>query len=191
MQDQLCILGQHVVIKLGKLWSHYSNSSPVGSFYGVTNASSITLVINENPSVSKNFKTVNYEGDNGWQVDSFISDAQKFDAGSTPGSWISTSDTVAQVPSYIKGAYDGLGNAYPSPLTQPIYRYGFDRKENKYYANLNNNSVPTDGEVIYGSQMTGIKGRYATVTLSTDNVTNPGGIKELFSVGSVFSLSSY
>jgi len=178
-------------LKDGKLWSHYSNSSPVGSFYGVTSASSITLVINENPSVSKNFKTVNYEGDNGWQVDSFISDAQKFDAGATLGSWISTSDTVAQVPSYIKGAYDGLGNAYPSPLTQPIYRYGFDRKENKYYANLNNNSVPTDGEVIYGSQMTGIKGRYATVTLSTDNVTNPGGIKELFSVGSVYSISSY
>lgn len=166
----------------GSLWLHYSTSSSVGSFYGVTSPSSITLVLNENPSTSKNFKTVNYEGDNGWQVDSFVSDAQKFDPGSTIGSWVSNSDTVAQVPSYLAGAYTDGG---------VTYHYGFDRKENKYYANLVNNSSPTDGEVIYGAQMSGIKGRYATVTLSTDPVTNPGGQKELWSVGSEYVMSSY
>ena len=175
----------------GRLWQHYSNNVPVGSFYGITSPASITFVFNENPAVSKNFKTINYEGDNGWQVDSFISDAQRADPGSTPGSWISTSDTIAFLPSYIKGAYDGLGNSYPATLTPPIYRYGFDRKENKYFANIVNNSSATSGEVIYGGQMTGIKGRYATVTMSTDNATNPGGLKELWSVGSVYSISSY
>ena len=39
--------------------------------------------------------------------------------------------------------------------------------------------------------MAGIKGRYATVTMSTDNATNPGGLKELWSVGSIYSISSY
>jgi hypothetical protein len=72
-----------------------------------------------------------------------------------------------------------------------VYHYGFDRKENKYYANLTNNSTATSGEVIYGSFMSGIKGRYATVTMSTDNVTNPGGLKELWSVGSEYVMSSY
>ena len=95
------------------------------------------------------------------------------------------------VPSYIAGSYDGLGNAYTAALTAPIYHYGFDRKENKYYANLVNNSAPISGEVIYGQQMSGIKGRYATVTLSTDTVTDPGKPKELWSVGSVYSISSY
>ena len=166
----------------GTLWMHYSNNVPVGSFYGVTSPASITFVFNENPAVSKNFKTVNYEGDNGWQVNSFISDAQRADPGSTPGTWISTYDTTALVPSYIGGIYVDGG---------VTYHYGFDRKENKYFANLANNSLPTDGEVIYGAQMTGIKGRYATVTMSTDAVTNPGGLKELWSVGSVYSISSY
>ncbi len=166
----------------GRLWQHYSNNVPVGSFYGVTSPASITFVLNENPAISKNFKTVNYEGDNGWQVNSFVSDAQKADPGSTPGSWISTSDTTAIVPSYIGGIYVDGG---------VTYHYGFDRKENKYFANLTNNSASTDGEVIYGAQMTGIKGRYATVTMSTDLVTNPGGLKELWSVGSVYSISSY
>ena len=166
----------------GRLWQHYSNNVPVGSFYGVTSPASITFVLNENPAISKNFKTVNYEGDNGWQVNSFVSDAQKADPGSTPGSWISTSDTTAIVPSYIGGIYVDGG---------VTYHYGFDRKENKYFANLTNNSASTDGEVIYGAQMTGIKGRYATVTMSTDAVTNPGGLKELWSVGSVYSISSY
>ncbi len=32
--------------------------------------------------------------------------------------------------------------------------------------------------------MSGIKGYLATVTISTDGVTEPGGEKELFSVGS-------
>jgi hypothetical protein len=166
----------------GTLWMHYSNNVPVGSFYGVTSPASITFVFNENPAVSKNFKTVNYEGDNGWQVNSFISDAQRADPGSTPGTWVSTYDTTALVPSYIEGIYVDGG---------VTYHYGFDRKENKYFANLTNNSLPTDGEVIYGAQMTGIKGRYATVTMSTDAVTNPGGLKELWSVGSVYSISSY
>ena len=166
----------------GRLWQHYSTNVPVGSFYGVTSPASITFVLNENPAISKNFKTVNYEGDNGWQVNSFVSDAQRADPGSTPGSWISTSDTTTIVPSYIGGIYVDGGVTYHS---------GFNRKENKYFANLINNSTSTDGEVIYGAQMTGIKGRYATVTMSTDAVTNPGGLKELWSVGSVYSISSY
>jgi hypothetical protein len=166
----------------GKLWQHYSNVVPVGSFYGEPSQSSITFVLNEDPSIAKNFKTVNYEGDNGWQVDSFISDVQKFDPGSEIGTWVKVNDTTAIVPSYVRGAYTDGG---------VTYHYGFNRKENKYYANLINNSVPASEEVIYGAQMTGIKGRFATVTMSTDTVTNPGGSKELWSVGSVYSISSY
>jgi len=166
----------------GRLWRHYSNNVPVGSFYGVITPASITFVLNENSSIAKNFKTINYEGDNGWQVNSFISDEQGADQEVSTGSWMFTSDTTSLVPSYIEGTYTDGGITYHS---------GFDRKENKYYANLINNSAVTDGEVIYGSQMTGIKARYATVTMSTDLTTNPGGLKELWKVGSVYSISSY
>lgn len=177
--------------KDGRLWIHYSENVPVGSFYGVQSSSSITFVFNEAPSISKNFKTINYEGDNGWQVNSFNSDLQKQDFGSSFFNWASYNDSIAQIPSYLQGAYDLNGNTYPTLLTPPIYRYGFDRKENKYYANLVNNSLPSNGEVIYGGQVSGIKGRYATVTMSTDSLTDVGGLKELWSVGSEYSMSSY
>lgn len=179
-------------LKNGNLYEHYSNQAGVCVFYGTLVKSSITFVLNDNPGVSKNFKTINYEGDNGWQVDSIFSDAQKADPVSYgTNTWISTRDSVSIIPSYLGGAYDSSGNVYPNTLTTPIYRSGFDRKENKYYANLVNNSTATDGEVLYGQQMSGIKGRFVTVTMSTDNITDISGIKELWSVGSEYVMSSY
>jgi hypothetical protein len=77
--------------------------------------------------------------------------------------------------------------------TPPLNRYyaGFDRKENKYFANLVNNSTATQGEIIWGDSMSGIKGYFATVTVSTDNVTDVGGPKNLFAVSSNYAESSY
>ena len=69
-------------------------------------------------------------------------------------------------------------------------RSGFDRKENKYYANLVNDSSAAQGEVIWGSSISGIKGYFATVIMSTDSVTDVGGSKNLFSVASNFTKSS-
>ena len=130
----------------------------------------------------------------GWLIDSFISDAQRFDYGTTNplADYESNNDTTPIVKSYYDGAYDSFGNTYSTnALIPPIFRYGFDRKENKYYGVLKNNSVPKNGEVLYGNQISGIKGRYATVTISTDNLTDIAGSKELWSVGSRYAVSSY
>ena len=79
-------------------------------------------------------------------------------------------------------------------------RAGFYLKQGKYYANLVNNSsgsnvdingnFPQPGEVFFGNATSGIKGFLATVRLSTDTVTNPGGLKELFAVSSEFVRSN-
>ena len=166
--------------KNGSIYQHYSNAtSNRCTFYGEYAPSNITFVFNEGSSVSKNFQTVNYEGDNGWQVTSFISDSQQFDF--VNNGWVSYNDTTAQVLSYNQTyTDDGV-----------IYRLGFDRKENKYFANLVNNSTAREGEVVYGSEVSGIKGFFATVTFSTDAITDKGGSKELWSVGSNYVVSSY
>jgi len=39
--------------------------------------------------------------------------------------------------------------------------------------------------------MTGIKGYFSTVTITTDKVTNPGGAKELFAVSTNYVESAY
>ena len=162
--------------KDGSLYLHYSPSVSANNFYGVSYKSSITFIFNPKPSTNKNFKTINYEGSSGWQVDSFVSDAYAV----TPNV-NQDLDVTNPVKSYEEGAYIENGITY---------RAGFTIKENKYYANLVNNSPPLDGEVVFGQAMTGVKGYYATVKLSTDDTTAPGGIKELFAVSSEFVISS-
>ena len=167
--------------KNGKLYRQYDgdlNRTNHNNFYGVDNASSIEFVFNGNPSVQKNFKTLSYEGSDGWQVDSFISDVTG-NMNANPS--FDIQDKTFSVKSYQEGLY--TENGIP-------YRAGFYRKENRYVANLVNNTPVSAGEVVYGQSMTGIKGFFATVKLSTDATTAAGQTKELFSVGTEIVLSS-
>jgi len=160
---------------------NYTNTTTIKliliNIYGVDNESSITFVFNNGPSLSKNFKTVSYEGSNGWEVDSFVSDVTG-NILSNPDNEVR--DTTLPVKSYDEGLY--IENGIP-------YRVGFTRKDNKYVANLINNTAATTGEVNYGSSITGIKGFFAIVKMSTDATTNVGGTKELFAVSTEFAVS--
>ncbi len=176
------------------LYQHYIATKPRAEFYGVQGKSSIKFIFNPKVSASKVFKTINYEGSNGWQVDSFVSDQtgiSSVDTDFLDFATTDTKDTTALVYSYNQGAYDNQGNVYPAVLTPPVNRAGFNRKENKYMANLINTSVAAPGEVIFGADMTGIKGYFATVTISNDTVTDPGGMKELFAASSDYVESAY
>ena len=209
--DQMLSLRDKLyTLKNGQLWQHYSTVSTAlrGNFYGVSTPSSITFVFNPQPNYSKTFKTISYEGSSGWQVNSIISDStgedllsgvqyQETQDETVNSSYDSSEPTIVapavlkpSVYSYQQGQYDALGNEYPAALTPPILRAGFDRKENKYVANLINNSIVSTGEIVFGGAMSGIKGYYSTVTISTDNTTNVGGEKELFNVGATYVMNS-
>jgi hypothetical protein len=164
------------------IYEHYDNTTAnnAGLFYGVRSNSNITFIFNPIVSVTKNFNTVSYEGSNGWQIDSYKSDFQGFDL--VNSNYIENQDVTNSVKSYDEGLYTENG----IPL-----RAGFNRKENRYVANLVSNSTVRAGEVIFGNAMSGIKGYFATVKISTDNTTQLGGPKELFSVSSNYVLSSY
>jgi len=173
----------------GSLWQHYSNIEPRNSFYDEEFKSSIVFIFNEEPSLVKSFKTINYEGSNGWMVDYFLSDVTGVDLyNGTPTNY---QDSTPLVYSYTEGAYDNYGNEYPDALIPPLNYAGFDRKENKYKANLINNSLPQPGEISYGNAISGIKGYFATVKISTDTKTDLGGAKELFTVSTEIVRSSY
>ena len=183
--------------KSGEIFRHYFENAGNNRnvFYNEPAAkSSITFVFNPQPSVNKNFLTVGYEGSNGWQAESFVSDLQGFqevpnnyiDPTITDPSYVNYSDTTVIVNSYYEGAYDDAGNEYPAALNQPIRRAGFHLKEGKYVANLKSNSTARAGEVVFGPDAyggyptSGIKGFIATVKLSTDNSTDLGGQKQMF-----------
>ena len=160
--------------KYGVLYKHYDSNfirTNHNNFYGVDNPSSIQFIFNNGPSVSKNFKTIAYEGSSGWQLDSMESDG-------TDDNGVILNDITLPVKSFIEGLYTDQGIQY---------RCGFNRKNNKYVANLINNTPVSAEEVNFGSSITGIKGFFATVTMSTDATTNFGGVKELFAVSTEFS----
>lgn len=67
--EQGCYLnGEYYTFKDGGLWLHHTGS--IGNFYGAQDTSSVKLIHNANPSSVKTFKTLNYEGTDGWYVPS-------------------------------------------------------------------------------------------------------------------------
>jgi len=197
------------------LWLHNDPNSSRAEFYAAKYKSNITFVVNPDVGRSKVFKTVNYEGSNGWEIISFVSDITGVDSIENTASnvpvWLlppQTRDTTNGIYSYYEGEYIIDPRTAAATFNTAVYRTdyvsvfgtdnppynrlyaGFTRKENKYYANLVNNSEATAAEVRFGNQMTGIKGYYCTVVIENDDYTNPGGAKELFAVNSNFSISS-
>ena len=179
------------------IYRHNTNLTR-NSFYGQPiQPSSVQFVFNPSPNNIKTFQTINYEGSNGWEVTAFLSEETGLN--SSGGNWINNVDTIVQgagatqyrkIYSYVEGAYDSAvpPNTGLAANQQPIYYAGFDRKQNKYMAVVpNNTQTPMPGEVIFGSQTSGIKAYYATVTMKTDTTTDPNGLKELFAVSSTFA----
>jgi len=179
---------QYYTTNGSQLWLHNSSKADYNNFYGVAYPSKVTFIFNPQVSSSKVFRTINYEGTSGWQVDNFVSD----EVGPNINGELFTFDTTNRVLSYVQGAYDSANppNTGVSVVTPPIFRAGFYRKENKYCANLINTSLVASGEVHFGNQISGIKAFFTKVTMSTDTVTDPGQYKELFAVSSNYTFSS-
>ena len=172
-----------------KLYEHYHENGADdtrGSFYGVRKPSNVTIVFNTQPNVTKNFNTIFYEGSNGWEVVSYNSGftGQDPNPSGAAGSYVQSNDSITSIKSYDEGSYVDANTGY-------TLRAGFDRKENRYVANLRNNSAAATGEILFGAQMSGIKGYFATVKIETDETTQLGGPKEIWAAGTNFAMSSY
>ena len=163
-----------------QLYLHNYNNPTSGaknSFYGVAFNSSVKFVFNPSASMSKVFKTINYEGSDGWKVTSINS----------------SSDNASVIYSRLEGTYDSATppNTGLNASVQPFYNAGFTRKENKYHAIIKNETSAQAGEVVFNSSTSGVKGYFATVELKTDDSTNLGSIKELFAVSANYAESAY
>ena len=154
--------------KEGKIYTHYG-SSGYANFYGTVYDSNVTVVLNAKPSTVKVFKTINYEGGNDWTVSSAVA----------------SSGDIALIPI---AKYGNVPNSL-SLLESEIFSNKFKRKENKYFANIINNSSAAAGEIVFGNNMTGIKGFFSTFKFNLDNVINQK--RELFAVSSDTVESSY
>ena len=154
--------------KEGNIWKHYNpDVTYSGSFYGVQNNSSVEIIFNPDVSLVKTFKTVNYEGDSGWEVTSFYTDSDI----SAP---ITRSVNILTL----------------ADLELQLFTSSFKRKEDKYFANLINITPAANGEIVWGKSMAGLKGTTATVKIEYSNTTLQNKA-ELFAVSSEYVDSSY
>ncbi len=116
----LSLQSNYYSFKNGGFFKHYDATQNRNTFYNTAYDSSIKFVFNPSVSLSKVFKTVNYEGGNGWEVSKFEA-ARSFEL----------VDSCKPVLSYIDGAYDSATppNTGAAATTQPIFYAGFVKKK--------------------------------------------------------------
>ena len=145
------------------LYKHYDLDANRGSFYGnSTIASTVDLIFNKPPSISKYFKTINYEGNTGWAVNSIETD----------------SDNGSPIPAYVSTS------ASAESTWQDLVVSGFKKKDNKYYSYIVNETLPKRNEILFGGDISGVKGFFNKVQLSVSDTSQ----KELFAVSSEYEL---
>jgi hypothetical protein len=152
----------------GMIWQHHSltpGSSDRGLFYGVQYNSSISFVFNGAPSAVKNMQTINYEGDSGWAMASF--------------------ETNTDIASTLAPASFAISL---EQMENQMFVNSFKAKEDKYYGTLINITPISNGEVVFGSASSGVKGFYGAITMELSNAGS--GPKELFAVSTTFVPSS-
>ena len=152
---------------LGKIYKHYTpanNTAARAVFYGEVKDSSVTFVFNGAPSMVKNFQTINYEGDSGWRMTEFKTNTDN----ALPISQATFVTTLEQ-------------------MQNSLLVNNFKLKEDKYYADITNNTLSQNGEVVFGRSSSGVKGFFGEVTMT---VNNSAGKKELFAVSTGFVKSS-
>lgn len=149
--------GKFYTFKNGLLYEHYNGTQ----FYGESFNASIDLVMNQNPSASKNFLSFNYEGTETWNINSIATDT----------------DTANNIIAYDNTKQDTNTDMYLN-----IFR-NFD---GKYFANIINNTTETDNEISFGGSISGVKGHFIKLKLTSSDAN-----AELFSVSTNYNINSY
>ena len=154
-------------VTIGDIYEHYSTNVNRANFYKTQYVSQVKSVFNANPSLVKTFQTINYEGAPNWSMTSFVTNEDQ-----------ANSVDVFSMPLTL------------ADMENSLLKNEFKQKEDKYFANLVNTSAFTQGEVIFGKSISGVKGFFATVLLEATN-TAVSGTNELFAVSTNYKESSY
>ncbi len=133
--------------KTGEIFKHTNTTR--SQFYGTSNNTSVTTLLNDNPSKIKNFKTVLYEGDTGWQCtvstnenNGFVYTGSKGKWGNKPGTTPSARDKEGIYYGWIRGleirpnddltvgaefAMQGIGNCASAETIDAKFQIVFGR----------------------------------------------------------------
>ena len=176
------------------------------TFYETSTQPQVSFVFNPQPDLSKNFQTISYEGSNGWKMSILNSDDLEpiispytivsgvYVPNFATGNFIKYKDSSNEIKSLYEGRYENYPpyNSGVNAINPPFAYSGFVEKENLYVASIINNSEVRPGEVLFGQQnSSGIKANYVTATMTTDQITDNNGAKELCAVSTTFVKSGF
>ncbi len=68
-EEGLTLNNTYYTFNRGELWQHNLLTVPRNSFYGIARESYVDVIFNDAPSLVKEFKTIGYEGTDGWTCD--------------------------------------------------------------------------------------------------------------------------
>lgn len=139
------------------VYEHYAGVD-YNTFYGTSYESEVTIIFNQNPSVNKSFVTLNYEGTPNWSVENIVTDT----------------DAAENIAIY-------------NPANNDLIMSAFQKMDNKYFSNIFNSTTSNSEEVVFGGDVSGIKGFYTKITAKTSN-TN---YNELFALSTNYNINSY
>jgi len=117
----------------GKIWKHHDDSQPRNTFYNAHNPSdysSVTVLLNQSPSIVKSFNTINYEGSKS-KVDIFTTDAN---TGLTDGQYYNLSASDGW---YLESLFTDKENGHISE---------FIEKEGKWFNYIKGEEVVLDNQ---------------------------------------------
>jgi hypothetical protein len=108
--------GNYYTLKNGELWKHHAPGVDYNNFYGTQYNSTLNFIYNQDPSFRKGFKTLNYEGTNGWTAASIETDQQSGKVDyfiNKEGKWFNNIKGIANVTNDLdtkEFSIQGLGN---------------------------------------------------------------------------------
>ena len=168
------------------LFEHYYPNTLYNYWYVPSRSypSYVNVIMNDEPSVIKNFLTINYEGSADWSMDSASARSRK-----NAGAYNSITEEAYKIPKFNVTILD------ENKLQLNV---GFEEKENKFFKQLRRNYPThlTEGEMTGAfndnsyHETTGLKGEYLDITMLYWNPSGGVVAADLFSVSNEVALSS-
>ena len=131
----------------GNLYQHNSINVNRNNFYGTQYNSYLTTIFNQEPSVIKSFKTLNYEGTAGWTVPLMLTDQQAgsvIDFTNKEGKWFNNINGISNI--NITNEINSLGGSgkaidfYKEDNLSSLLTVGDVNSEDTYYFSSDSNS---------------------------------------------------
>tara|TARA_R100001443_G_scaffold112050_1_gene125316 strand:- start:133 stop:1113 length:981 start_codon:yes stop_codon:yes gene_type:complete len=134
-ENGLSLSNKYYTLRTGRLYQHDVEDQDRNTFYGVHEDSTVTAVLNQEPSSVKDFKTINYEGSQ-----SKIDQYSTYDSTDAAGNPV----VLSTISTYNLSDQDGWYSQIVITDQQEGFINEFIEKEGKWFNYIKGDSIPSN-----------------------------------------------